>query len=148
MDSGDVLAMMPVEAIDDSILRYNAEKNDKSKALKDNSSLAKVIEAMAAAGNTEEATALMDTLPSEGWPDSDANNILYYAIMAVLAVIAIMAVLLVLRSRGTVSFLTQRSVDLANNLDILESRVRKLGKRSLSDEIGQIRDNLREMGRR
>ncbi len=154
LSSGELLGMIPSEeeplvVIDDSLLRYNDALKKKDKALSENSGLAKEIEAMAKAGDTERATALLETLPGSGWEsDSGSLSTIMYIVAAVLAIIAILAIILLLRGRGTVAFLKQRASDQANKLDIVESRIHKLGEKSLTSDIAQIRDTLKEMGRR
>ncbi len=148
LESGELMQSIDAEAVDDSLLRYNDKKEEKSKALSDNSNLAKVIEDMAKKGYTEQATDLLDTLPSSGWGSGSSSSTILYIVAAVLAVIAILAIVLLLRGRGTVAFLKQRAIDQADKLDIVESRIHKLGEKSLTSDIAQIRDTLKEMGRR
>jgi len=149
LDSGDTLEGLSVFAIDDSLLRYNDALDKKHKALSENSDLKKVVEELAEGGYTDQAMAILDTLPSEGWDsDSGASTAILYMVLAVMAVIAVIAIIFLLRGRGTTAFLKQRSSDQADKLDIVEARAQKLGERSLTSEIAQIRDTLREMGRR
>jgi len=148
LGSGEVLESMIGTAIDDSIARTNILLDDKNKALADNSQLAEVIDNLIAVGHTDQAITILDTLPSEGWGSSGSSGSIGYIVAAVLAVIAVLFLVLMVRVRSTLGFLKQRVSDHADQLDIVESRVNKLGERSLTSEIAQIRDNLKEMGRR
>ncbi|MFO8101179.1 MAG: hypothetical protein R6U37_03285 [Dehalococcoidia bacterium] len=149
LESGEVLQSIDAEAVDDAIIRYNDKKDDRSEALGENSDLAEEIEELAEMGYMEQATALLDTLPDAGWEsDSGASSTILYIVAAVLAVIAVLAIVFLLRIRGTMEFMKQRASDQADKLDIVESRIHKLGEKSLTGDVAQIRDILKEMGRR
>ena len=148
LGSGEVLESMVGTAIDDSIARCNILLDDKKKALDENGDLADIINNLIEVGHTDQAITILRTLPSEGWGSSGSSGTIGYIVAAVFALIAVMVIILLIRVRGTLAFVKQRAYDHADQLDIIESRVNKLGERSLTSEIAQIRDNLKEMGRR
>ncbi|MFO8010162.1 MAG: hypothetical protein R6U89_05040 [Dehalococcoidia bacterium] len=162
LQEGGALDMREVEVIDESIQAYrkalSARQNllDTTETLPEYASLIDSIISQAKEeadrGYTELATSLLESIPSMGWPepadDSESSTAYLYIIMGVIAVIAVAAIIFIIRSRSTLSFLKQRADDQANKLDIVESRVQRLGEKSLSGEIAQVRDTLRSMGRR
>ena len=148
LESGDVLEKLNADVIDDSILRYNDKIKNWSQALNENPDLKKEIEKLADAGYTDQAIAILDTIPRSGWGTSDDSSTILYIVLAVIAVIAVAAIVVTLRSRSTIGFVKQRVVDQADKLDLVESRLHKLGEKSLINDVTQIRDSLREMGRR
>ena len=163
LDSAPDLVEEGIEVIDSSILTYRDALDSQHALLSKTSTISEYssfvgaiirqAEVQAEAGYTERATALLQVIPIVGWPelveeDSGGSNVALYIVLAVLAVIAVVAIVLMVRGRSTVSFLMQRVDDQANKLDIVESRLQKLGEKSLTGEISQIRDTLRSMGRR
>ncbi len=162
LEQGGALDVREVEVIDDSIQAYrkavSARQNllDTTETLPEYASLVSSIISQAREeadkGNTELATSLLESIPAMGWPepaeDSESSATYLYIIMGIIAVIAVVAIIFIIRSRSTLSFLKQRADDQANKLDIVESRVQRLGEKSLSGEIAQVRDTLRSMGRR
>jgi len=162
LQSGGPLEMRSIEVIDNSILDYRDLLSSRQQLLDDTDTISDYAdlvegvidqaEAEAEIGYTVRAIDLLELIPGSGWPkgesDSGGTDAIIYAVLGVLAALAVAAVLMVLRSRSTVGFLKQRADDQANKLDIVEARAQKLGERSLTSEIAQIRDTLRSMGRR
>jgi hypothetical protein len=163
LQSGGDLEGKSIEVIDSSILTYRDALSSRQGLLNKTETVpeyaglvGKMIsqaENQAESGYTERATALLQAIPVIDWPEmveegSGSSNVVLYVILAILAVIAVAVIVLMLRSRSTASFLKQRVDDQANKLDIVEARVQKLGEKSLTGEISQIRDTLRAMARR
>lgn len=172
LQSGGLIEKRVFDVIDNAILSFQSTRAKKQEVL-DNTATASeykdlvrdtIARADALAGRyqdkegdwqvdglVEQATALLQTIPDSGWPpaaDSDSSSMLTYILVAIFAVIAIITIVILIRTRATVSFLKQRADDQAKKLDIIESRVVKIGEKSLAGDITQVKDALRSMSGR
>ncbi len=160
LQSGEVLEERSIEVIDESIVTYRALLNDRQKKVNDTSTVSQykdlaqsiIGEAQieANAGFTDTAIALLQTIPSSGWPgsgDSGSTSMILILVIVVVAVIAVVASILFLRTNSTVGFLKQRADDQSRRLEIVESRIQKVGEKSIAGEVAQVKDALRSMGR-
>ncbi|MFP4642080.1 MAG: hypothetical protein ACOC7P_00345 [Chloroflexota bacterium] len=144
--------------IDDSIAEYRKQLEIKESLLEEvdgdpgYESLVKGIIGQAKAeandGYTRRAVELLQTIPESGWTQPRGSNMLFIVIAAVLAVIALIAIVLVFRSRSEAQFLKKQSDAQAKKLELVSTKVSKLGDKGISEEVNRVKDELRSMSGR
>ncbi|GEM_PF-2169086 len=155
--SGTIKDAKPIDVQDKSIETYNATFTQKKDAIEGQdldpflvkmvSGVVAQAQAMATAGYTDEAAALLQTLPDKGWPQAGASNTMLYAVIGVLAVLAVLLGFLMIKAKGAASYSRGVVEDQVKRLDVVSVKAGRLGDKVLVQEINAVKDELDRVSR-
>ena len=97
------------------------------------------------AGYTDRATAMLQSIPSSGWIQTQSSDLYLWIIVGVLAVLMLVGFLLMFKARSDVDFVKKKADEQAKRLEILASRVRGIGDATLAGEITKVKQDLEDM---
>ncbi len=102
---------------------------------------------LAAAGNTDSATKILNAIPDKGWPQPPTSNTLLYFVIGVVAVIAVLFAFLMIKSRGAAGYAKNVIEDQVKKLDVVSVKAGRLGDKGLVSEINSVKDELDRISR-
>jgi hypothetical protein len=155
--SGSVLqriTIKPTSAEMDTFLSLLSEKEDALQSLKDSGVDQGFIEiyenvltnaqAVADAGDSENAIALLDGLDTSTTPASSAMQMLFIPVVAVTAVFAVIFFVMFMRIRGKISYYQLVVEDQIKDLEGLTIRAAKID-RTMSSSLESIKGRLKQL---
>lgn len=155
--SGTIKDAKPIDAQDKSMETYATTFTQKKDAIEGQDLdpfLVKMVggvvaqaQALAASGYTDEASALLQTLPDKGWPQAGASNTMLYAAIGVLALLAVLLGFLMLKAKGAASYSRGVVEDQVKRLDVVSVKAGRLGDKVLVQEINAVKDELDRVSR-